>query len=376
MKFTAAWAFPSDRNTFRVWPLFLVPSCVLFAERSRVPQSLPQTVDTYSGELPRRDASPEEANKALTVTVTDWPNEQGGEAASPYGKKFKAGAKLDPRRFVLVERVVEGGRLAASAAVPLVKGRVGAQDKKPWRNIPAPQHAVESEFIMRVLLGESIAPYRVLSSVEAVIPWSADDKRLLNSDAASARGYSRLAEWLADVESLWNAHGKKKSTFQEKIDFRRLLSTQFPIRPLRVIYTKSGTNPTAAIIRDTNIILDHKLYWIAVDHEDEAFYLAAVLNSETTRERASKWQSEGQFGKRDFDKAVFNLRIPKFNSGISTHLNLVDAGRLAESIAASVALPERRYFTTLRKKIRDAITEASVARKIDGLVAALLDGVA
>jgi hypothetical protein len=209
--------------------------------------------------------------------------------------------------------------------------------------------------------------------VVGIIPWSKTENCLLDSEKASARGFSRLAIWLGNVEQLWNTYGKKKSTFQQKIDFRRLLSIQFPIRKLRVVYCKSGTNPTAAIVRDEHTILDHKLYWLAVNDEDEAAYLVAILNSETTRERASKWQSEGQFGKRDFDKAAFHLPIPQFNPKNPLHQQIAQAGREAELLAQKVNQPDATNYMRFRKSVRQALTKAGVSNKIDALVKDLLD---
>ena len=48
-------------------------------------------------------------------------------------------------------------------------------------------------------------------------------------------------------------------------------------------------------------------------------------------------------------------------------------GATAEQVAAGVAIPERVYFTTARKLIRDALATDGIARAIDRLVARLLD---
>jgi hypothetical protein len=365
VKFTQAWVFPSD-----VQPLFPVPSAVVFAERSPLPQPLPKTVKSYAGHLARRDAHADEANKALQETVEPWPTDTEG-AGSPYRDKFRAGAKLDPRRLILVEKV-QAGRLGANPAAPLVRGRTGNLDKKPWKDVEPPQGAVEAEFLRPVYLGESIAPYRPFEPVLAVIPWDGQEGQLLTSERAALRGHSRLAEWLSEVERLWKTHGKGKTTFAEKIDFYSLLSSQFPIKGPRIVYSKSGTNPAAAIIRDDHAIIDHKLYWAIAGSLDEAYYLSAVMNSETARSKAAKWQSQGQWGARDFDKVMFNLPIPKFDPKSDLHKRLAAAAHEAEGIASSVPLKSGAHFTRARAAIRKALYEAGVGKRIDELVAQLL----
>jgi hypothetical protein len=99
------------------------------------------------------------------------------------------------------------------------------------------------------------------------------------------------------------------------------------LAPLRVVYAKAGTLPAACVLRDSKAVVDHKLYWTAVASAGEARYLAAILNSETARERTAKYQSRGQWGARDFDKVVFNLPIPRYGTKIKLQRDLADADR-------------------------------------------------
>lgn len=368
VKFTKAWSFPSE-----VEPLFRVPSCVLFGERSKLIQPLPSKILQFRGHLPRRDASPEEAERALKVATVRWPTAQGkSDTGSLYRTRFLAGAKLDPRRLNLVEPV-EGGRLGANPEAPLVRGRTGTLDKEPWKRVAPPQGSVERDFVKRVYLGESIAPFRVLSSVLGVIPYDQGRKDVLTAASAGARGFTRLAQWLSNVEALWEKHGKGKSTFGQKVDFYRLLSKQFPLAQLRIVYSKSGTNPAATLIRDGTAIIDHKLYWMAAASENEGHYLTSIFNSEVARSRAEQWQSEGQFGKRDFDRAVLNLPIPIFDRADPLHRALAEKGRYAETIAAFVDVREGENFKTTRKRIREKLAEEGVSAEIEKLVEKLLD---
>jgi hypothetical protein len=71
VRFTEGWVFSSD-----VEPLFKVPSCVLFAERSPLPKPLPAQVRFFSGHLPRRDARPEEAAAELSERLGPWPTDE------------------------------------------------------------------------------------------------------------------------------------------------------------------------------------------------------------------------------------------------------------------------------------------------------------
>ncbi len=366
--FFDAWVLPSG-----VQPLFPVPACVLFARLGDKPASAPSPVQFFDGRLPRRDATPVEAERALTELEGPWPEDESAVPGSPYRTSFRQGAILIPRRLVLVERV-HGGRLGVNPAVPIVRGRVGTQDKKPWKDVIPPQGPVEAKFLRPSYLGESILPFRLLDPLLAVIPWDDSEKALLTSSQARTRGFTRLSDWLGKIETLWKEHGSGKRTFLEQLDFYDQLSSQFPIAELRVIYGKAGTNPAAAVLRDNNAVIDHMLYWAKVETLEEGRYLTAILNSETTRKKVEHWQAQGQWGARHFDKVMFNLPIPKFDPHNALHQKLNRAAACAEEVAAAVKLGEDMHFTRMRARVRQALGDEGTREEIDRLVAELLNG--
>jgi hypothetical protein len=127
IRFAEAWTFDES-----VQPLFNVPSCVLFA-REGAAGPLPQTVTAYSGQLPRRDASAQDAAKTLTSVQTPWPNGHT-KSASAYGSRFRQGATIVPRFLFVVQRA-STGRLQASSDSPVVESRRTNLEKKPWRDL-------------------------------------------------------------------------------------------------------------------------------------------------------------------------------------------------------------------------------------------------
>ena len=260
LRFTAAWTFGPE-----VWPLFPVPSCVLFADLHDGPLAapLPARVLAFEGTLPRRNADELEAS-------APWPTRASDQGGSPYRGAFRQGATLVPRRLVLVEAVPVAGMLPPNPALPPVRGRTGNQDKAPWKKVEPPQGTVEREFLRPALLGESIAPFRVLMPQRAVIPWDAERGELLDSEKAAGRGYPRLAQWLERTEALWEEHKRSDLSLLEQCDYYGKLSCQFPVAPVRVVYTKSGTNLVAAMVRDRMTVIDHKLYWAAAASVEEA----------------------------------------------------------------------------------------------------------
>ena len=369
--FTAAWTFGPE-----VQPLFPAPSCVLFARlhKEATVARLPGEVTAFRGYLPRRDAEEAEADATLAATAAPWPAEAADNGGSPYRRAFRQGATLVPRRLIYVEPVTDIGILPPNPFMPLVRGRPGKQDKKPWKELEPPEGPVECAFLRPALLGESIAPFRVLEKPLAVIPWDEERRELIDASQAAGRGYVRLARWLEKTEALWDEHKRSKLSLLEQYDYWGKLSGQFPIFPIRVLYAASGTIPAACIVCDNNSVVESKLYWTSVKTKMEAHYLSGILNSETLRAGVAELQSQGQWGARDFHKYVFNLPIPRFDANNDLHIRLADAAQTAETVAAQVERGEREYFVRTRKRIRAALAEHGVAEQLEELVTELLSG--
>jgi hypothetical protein len=109
-----------------------------------------------------------------------------------------------------------------------MQGRAGRLDKQPWTTVEPPRGPVEAEFLRPLALGESVAPFRMLDTVTAVIPL--DGRNMLNAATARAKGHRHLSEWMADVEAKWAAHANKNAdghlrmTLSARLDHMRTLS--------------------------------------------------------------------------------------------------------------------------------------------------------
>ncbi|MCY3829767.1 MAG: N-6 DNA methylase [Rhodospirillaceae bacterium] len=372
LRFTEAWTFGPE-----VQPLFPVPSGVLIAEVHDGVSSapLPNKVRAFEGKLPRRDADEAEADRRLTESLAPWPTEASDEGGSPYRGAFRQGATLVPRRLVIVEPAPQAGRLPPSPDFPIVRGRIGNQDKKPWKELVPPQGPVDKEFLRPALLGESVAPFRLLEAPLAVIPWNDERDELMDANKAIQRGYLRLTQWLETTEELWEKHKQSAMTHLERIDYHGELSCQFPIAPIRAVYSASGTIPAACVVREPVSIVESKLYWARMESLQEARYLCAILNSEALRVGVKEYQSQGQWGARDFHKYVFNLPIPRFDKDNALHQRLARAAGVAERVANDVPLNKGEYFVRTRKRVRAALAEHGVAERLEELVGELLGGV-
>ena len=373
LQFTEAWTL-----TDAVQPLFPVPSCVLFAERGIVPPGIRNTtVWQATGILPKRDSSAAEASRALTWSSAEWPQSAAasGQHASPYRDEFRNGATIFPRVLCVVERPLINP-VGFNASAPIVKSRRTKQEKPPWKGLPSLNGNIEEQFLRPLYLGESIAPFRLIAPVEAVIPWNAEHG-MMDATAAGTHGFSHLARWMWQAEALWEEYKRGRARTQdlkliENWDYYGKLTAQLPSLGLRVVYAKSGTLPSAAMIHGEGDLVENTLYWTAVSGLEEAHYLVAVLNSETARARAEDLQSRGQWGPRHFDRYMLTLPIPRFDGENALHLELASEAARAESVAGNVELAEGMNFITARRIIRAALAANGVAGRINAKVGQLL----
>lgn len=319
---TGGWALE------RVWPIFGAQSgasttstCVLFGRRD-AQGGPPAEIDRFAGNLPRRDATEAEAAMVLTRLRAPWPRPRTLTGVSPYRARFRDGATIYPRRFFVVDPEPTG-RLGSRRDAPRMRGRAGPLDKAPWTRVAPPSGPVERRFLRPLLLGESVAPYRMLDPVTAVIPL--DGPVLLDAAAAAEAGHVHLAAWLRDAEAKWAAHSNRRSdgtprmTLRQRLNHQRTLTAQPAAPTIRVLYTKAGTRLSAAWVVGGAAIVDHKAYWATVRSVEEAGYLAAVINSEAVLARVTDLQPHGQKDRRHFDNLVWTLPIPEFDPAEPLH---------------------------------------------------------
>jgi hypothetical protein len=99
-------------------------------------------------------------------------------------------------------------------------------------------------------------------------------------------------------------------------------------------------------------------------------YLTAILNSAALLERVKPLQTLGLFGARHFDKYVFAIPIPVYDSTYGDHQELVNLAREAESSAAGIDLDTTLGFKAARTVLRRALD--AVLSDIDVIVLRLI----
>lgn len=363
-------AFAESWDLQKVDTGFPMASCVIRFERTAASATpMPSTTLSWSGRLPRPDTPWDQAKKRITKTPGTVVQRDGSESSqSPYKARFRNGATIYPRMLAFITEQ-ESGPLGAGAGRIQVASRRGAQDKKPWKELPGLTGSIPTAYVRDVHLGETVLPFRPIAPLRAVLPIT--NERMLSKDEIAT--IAGLDAWSNAASTLWdeNKQSSTKQSLTEWFDYNSKLSAQLPLSSLRVVYTKSGSILTAAVLNDSNAVIDHKLYWAPVETLAEAHYLTAILNSEAILERVRPLQTVGLFGPRDFDKHIFDVPIPVFDSRKDLHVELSRLGRRAAEIAAVVDLGKAK-FQAARRRVRAALADDGIWKEIEAAVLDLI----
>jgi hypothetical protein len=395
-----------------VEPLFYVPTCAVIAVKGGE-TTYPVKALIINGKLPedkhkilplaetRKLLKIEVGNLYLSSIVTrtwlDYKQVNIRVSRSYYYDLFKQGATIVPQACWFIDVVDEQQDFVVSQTSKRAEIRGKVSRKMPV--LP-----VEKRFIYGIFTSAEVLPFCHLPPNIAMLPIVPEGSRyrIIRKEDALRTGHTKLAQWLEEAEKIWSeVRGKKeeKMTIYERLDYQRELSIQNPGAKYKVVYLRSGTNLAATVIdvektlKDNallnGVIAESTLYHYETDNIDEAYYLAAILNSSVLDQLIKPMQSKGKFGERDIHKKPLEFPIPRYDPNNEVHRKLVELGRKASEAAQHMLpqlLKERGYderlrergaltpqeVAAVRKDIRERLKEENIITHIDDLVIELL----
>lgn len=396
-QYNAYFRINSYWDLYEVHPLFNVPACVLFIERSESRGDVADKVQAieWEGALPARDIPWSVAQSLLKKTsktariiylgkrdaLSTAPGKMVAGLAGPYNKHFGQGATIVPRSFYFVRLKDAGAQIEKDRVYWAETDPEQAQDAKAPYDTVQMEGDVEGEFIYGTFLSKHLLPFVTLDAARLVLPIAEKDGELsvVTSEALLEKGFRKVGKWMETAEEIWREKRGSKAdnqTVYEWLDYQGKLSKQNLYDNHLVLYATSGTNLSAAYVdRESyklRLVLDHKTYWASFPSEDEAHYLAAVLNSEAANEAIKPFQSLGLMGERDIHKKVLDVPFPQYSKDVAKHRDLV---RLAKSAAKdayrAVRVPEfPGHLPRQRAYIRTAIEDTMA--EINAIVESLI----
>jgi len=362
-------AFDPAWDLRRIRPHFFPRgSAVLFGKRADKPKPLPTKIVVWSGRVPESNANWATVKKAL-VQIAGKSQPASDDPASLWADRFRQGATIVPRLLFFVTRQAAGplGRAAGKVAVRSLQR---ANDKKPWKDMPALEGVVESEFLQPVLFGESVLPFRLAETFEAVLP--RDRNGILDGQSDRLDAYEGLANWWRRAEAIWEEHrSSERLSLVQQLDYQNKFQQQFPIQTERIVYNTSGMHLVASRLSNHRVVTDSSLYWATAASKAEAHYLCAILNTATFTELVRPFMSYGK-DERHFHKHIWQIAVPLYDPINDLHGCLSARGAELEKAIGKLQLVPGRHFAATRRDIRKFIAESEAGQDVEELVVELL----
>ena len=366
---------------------FPVPASVVFARKlsqDATGRPLAGKVERWRGSAGADDVQRESVGITGTGTAGD----------SPYGGYSRQGATIVPRCLFFVNET-ENTAIVQAAPTVTVNPRKGSQDKAPWKDLDLTAitgQTVENRHLFDVHLGETIAPYVALEPLKALLPLKRGDAAIPTDDDGPGGirlgGLGRrMRERWQTVSRLWEGNKAlaNRLNLLERLDYVTNLSSQLEWqnnpngRSVRLVYTTSG-HPTAGLLREDEILVDHVLYWISCRNIEEANYLLAIINSVALYNAVSGMMPKGQFGARHLHKHLWKLSIPEFDPAQELHAAIAESGKTAaagagEKLAELRELRGDRLTVTIaRRELRKWLRDSTEGKAVEASVGKLLAG--
>ena len=301
-----------------------------------------------------------------------------GKFHSPYADIAMQGPTIVDRRLFFVTTEPNQAKMAAPGTF-ITYPRTSGQDKKKYDVSALHGNVAHEDNLFDVYLGESIAPYVTLPPLTAVLPVDKPSMTLpldhgshsANSKSGAvkqnarqidtAKLDSRMRTRWNTMSSLWDANKGKndKKSLYENLNYLSKLTNQLAWlrapgnRPVRIAYSSSGA-PTATLITDDQAILDYTLFQVNCVNLDEAYYLLAIVNSETLASAVNQFMPKGLFGARHLQKHLWKLPIPEFDPNDIDHVDLSRLGRRA-AVEAEAMIVQLRSPTLSVAKARSVL---------------------
>lgn len=360
-------AFDQPWDLKRLRPHFFpITASVIFGSRAEAPNPMPQG-ETWTGRLAKPHGAWNDVHAGISRTTSNTP--EPFEASSPYADRFRQGATIVPRVLFFVEKR-KAGPLGHAQGKASVRSLRSANEKPPWKNLPAREGIIESVFVHPVYTGESVLPYRLRPPAHAILP--RDKKGLMEGSTSRIDQYPELAKWWRSAEDTWNQYrSSDRLSLIERLNYHGEVDAQFPIPAIRVLYGRSGMHIAAAYVDDQRAVIDNSLYWAAVSSTDEALFLCAIMNAAVTTLLVRPLMSYGK-DERDIHKSIWRLPIPYFDPETAAHQRLVELAKEVETAVANVDIPEELHFAAARRRLRDVLETSAAGLEIENLVTKML----
>lgn len=249
------------------------------------------------------------------------------KAADSLGPLFRQGADVMPRGIIFHAAKKAGLSWNLGPIAPGSPFYFLRSEGKVLADFTLNASGVSDQVMFDVLLSKHLAPWELAIGSKALLPfkWGANGWEARTGPGTAALGSSTALA----IRTALAANNETIDEFFARVDTdRKKLTIQVWGADDWVVFAPAGGKlPCAAYVRGAQIpcsktIVDQTLYWSAVQSEDEAIYIAALINSPAVIDVIVAHQPRGAFGERHIHKLAFD-RTPAFDPASAKHVAVV-----------------------------------------------------
>ena len=270
---------------------------------------------------------------------------------------FRTGFKFEPHCLVNIAEYEANGDTAVI--------KTAASRHEPWKSEGAQQGGVPARWVRGILGGEVMLPFNT-GTVKAVIPVTEQGQPDAEQES---NAYWQMAE--AIYRRHPTAGFDNYATLWDRINYQNKLLDQLENapateQPVKVFYNSSGQILRAARTLP-QIVGESGLYHATFSTAGEAAYLTAMLNAPCLQRAYQQSRKSDRHFHQHFWRTV---PIPRYDPESANHQALAAVCEYAEAVAAKAKALHGGHLgqRLLSARIRQALIDAGVADRLDGLV--------
>lgn len=202
------------------------------------------------------------------------------------------------------------------------------------KQVPSTQAAVEAELIYPLLRGANVERWKALTASSIIVTHISGMKLRAVPEAEMEGSFPKTFSYLKRFKDLLRKRPAFRRYFKDDAPFYSIFNIgNYTFSPWKVVWREQAFPFTAAVVGPIDgrvVIPDHKLMIVAVDLEEEAHYLCAVLNSMPVSAAVAAYAIEIQIDTHVLE----HISVPRFNKKNSIHSHLAGLSRRAHSAVA------------------------------------------
>ena len=304
---------------------------------------------------------------ALELIEFQLPQQPFPSQKSDYEGRFSSGTTIFPEVLIIISEV-NPGKARNTKTVTTSPSR-----HMPWKVLDPQTGEIPLDWVLSIIKSDDMFPFSARKkSTQAIIPVGKTGD--LHPDPCSVSSFWK------ELDEIYRENVRKgkatPKTLLSRINYQKALDKQISEEgntyKTTVCYPGSGSNMRGARIHPQTIV-NHKLYKMNADTEEEALYLTALLNAPCLQKAFSGIRdSDRDFGSYPWSR----IPISKFDSGNPRHTDLskqaLQAEILTEVYLSADPKIQKCGQQKLSKMIKKELVDKGVLQKIDQITRQIL----